>query len=271
MEPDFPARYDEVVSGLKLYTVIRIPKSGSRSLGVMVEKSLPSSRHFKIPQLWVDTPEHLHPAEKFRARRRMIQGLLKYRALNLEMVWKHVSTMAHDGDIISGHMPYGVQQLPGWHLHYITLLRDPIDRVVSEYHYSRQGYLSRPRWRRLYHKGHAEVTGTQPFSDYVRYLCAHRPRFSNPTLKYVTGGDSCRDPLSFLKEHYFHFGILERMDLFTRQLAEKLESPVCQVWENKSEAVHKYVPTEGERELLHSLLEKDIDFYRETRDYILSC
>ena len=255
---------------VKLYSVIRIPKSGSRSLGVMVEKSLPSSQHFKIPQLSVDTPEHLHPAEKFRARRRMIQGLLKYRALSVEMLWKNVSAKAQDGDIISGHMPYGTQQLPGWQLHYITMLRDPIDRVRSEYYYSRKGYLSRPRWRRLYHKGHAEVTGTQSFSDYVHYLCNHRPRFSNPTLKYVTGGDICRDPLSFLKEHYFHFGILERMDLFTSQLAAKLDAPVCQVWENKSEVVDRYVPTEGELELLHSLLDKDIAFYRETRDYILN-
>ena len=255
---------------LKLYTVIRIPKSGSRSLGIMVEKSLPSSNHFKIPQLTVDTPEHLHPAEKFRARRRIIQGLLKYRALNTEMLWRNISQKAHDGDILSGHMPYGIAQLPGWHLHYITLLRDPIDRVISEYYYSRKGYLSRPRWRRMYHKGSAEVTGTQSFSDYVRYLCDHRPRFSNPTLKYVTGGDTCEDPLSFLKEHFFHFGILERMDLFASQLAEKLDSPVCQVWENKSEVVDKYMPTEEDLELLHSLLDRDIDFYRETRDYILN-
>lgn len=52
----------------------------------MVEKSLPASRHFKLPQLSVDTPEHLHPAEKFRARRRIVRGLLKYRALNAEMM-----------------------------------------------------------------------------------------------------------------------------------------------------------------------------------------
>jgi hypothetical protein len=255
---------------MKLYVVIRIPKSGSRSLGVMVEKSLPSSQHFKIPQLSVDTPEHLHPAERFRARRRMIRGLLKFRALNADMVWKNVSTRAQDGDIISGHLPFGEPRLTGWRLHYITLLRDPIDRVISEYYYSRKGYLSRPRWRRLYHKGHAEVTGTQSFSDYVRYLCEHGPRFSNPALKFVTGGDTCQDPLGFLKERYFHFGILERMDLFAAQLAEKLEAPICQVWENKSEVADKYVPTEGEMELLHSLLDKDIALYRETRDYILN-
>ena len=60
------------------------------------------------------------------------------------------------------------------------------------------------------------------------------------------------------------------MDLFASQLAEKLDSPVCQVWENKSEVVDKYMPTEEDLELLHSLLDRDIDFYRETRDYILN-
>jgi hypothetical protein len=255
---------------MKLYTLIRIPKSGSRSLSVMVQKSLPAAYHFKIPQLAVDTPEHLHPAEIFRARRRILQGVLKYRALSTEMMWKNVSRRAQDGDIISGHMPYGLPRLPGWQLLYITLLRDPIDRVMSEYYYSRKGYLSRPRWRRLYHKGHAEVTGTKSFSDYVRYLCEHRSRFSNPALKFVTGGDTHQDPLSFLKDHYFHFGILERMDLFASQLAEKLDAPVCQVWENQSDVARKYKPTKGDLKLLHSLLDKDIAFYRKTREYILN-
>jgi hypothetical protein len=254
---------------MNLYAVIRIPKSGSRSLGIMVEKSLPSSHHFKIPQLSAVTPDHLHPAEKFRARRRMMRGLLKYRALSPEMLWNNLSRMARDGDIISGHMPYGEPQLPGWQLHYITLLRDPIDRAVSEYFYARKGYLSRPRWRRRYHKGHAEVAGTKSFSEYARYMCDHRPRFSNPALKFSTGGDNHQDPLSFLKEHYFHFGILERMDLFTSQLADKLDAPVCQVWENKSDLPQKYVPANAELEFLHSLLDKDIAFYQETREYIL--
>ncbi len=255
---------------MHIYAVVRIPKSGSRSLGIMVEQSLPSSRHFKIPQLASEAPECLHPAEKFRARRRILQGLVKYRALSPEMLWKNVSRTARDGDIISGHMPYGQPQLPGWELRYITLLRDPIDRLVSEYHYSRKGYLSRPPWRRLYHKGHAEITGTRSFSDYVRYLCEHRPRFSNPAMRYATGGETHPDPLSFLKERYFHFGILERMDLFAGQLAEKLGAPTRKVWENKSDAERKAVPSAGDLELMHTLLEKDIAFYNEAREYILS-
>lgn len=254
----------------RLYTLVRIPKSGSRSLAKMVEKSLPSSHHFEIPQLNIDPTHKLHPAERFRARRRILRGLLKFRALTTGTLWRNISRLAGDGDILSGHMPYGTPQLPGWKLEYITLLRDPVERVVSEYYYSRKGYLSRPHWRRMYHKGHAEVTGTRSFPEYLEYLCRDMKRFGNPSLKYVTGTDSHPAPLSFLKEHYLHFGILERMDLFTTQLAEKLEAPVGELWENKSSEEDTYQPSAGDLKLLHTLLGRDIDFYQEVKEFILS-
>ena len=255
---------------MNLYAVIRIPKSGSRSLGLMVEQSLPTSFHFKIPQMMSAPDGSLHPAERFRSRRRMVSGLFKYRAFNTTMLWQNISRRARDGDIISGHMHYGQPVLPDWSLSYITLLRDPIDRIVSEYHYSRKGYLSRPPWRRLYHKGHAEITGTKTFSEYVRYLCDHRSRFSNPAVKYVTGSETHTAPLSFLKSHYFHFGILERMDLFAKELADKLGAPRCEVWENKADNQQRSLPTEADLELLHTLVGRDIAFYQETREYVLS-
>lgn len=239
-------------------------------MGKMVEKSLPFSQHFEIPQLGIDPAHKLHPAEKFRARRRILRGLFKYRALNTARLWRTISRLASDGDILSGHMPYGTPQLPGWTLEYITLLRDPVERVVSEYYYSRKGYLSRPRWRQMYHKGHAEITGTRSFPEYLDYLCSDRDRFGNLSLKYVTGTDTHPAPLDFLKEHYLHFGILERMDLFTAQLAEKLEAPVYELWENKSSELDKYQLSEGDRGLLETLVGKDIIFYQEVKEFILS-
>lgn len=255
---------------MNLYAVIRIPKSGSRSLGSMVERSLPSSRCFIIPQLEIEHMRSLHPAEIVLDKRRIFQGLLKYRVLNKTMFWKRISKLAKDGDIISGHMAYGKPQLPGWTLHYITLLRNPVDRIFSEYFYSRRGYLSRPRYRQLYHKGHAEVTGTRSFSEYLHYLCDNRERFSNPAVRFVTGSAAHNDPFSFLKENYFHFGILEKMDLFSQQLAEKFDTVPISVWENKAPAKEVYTPTADDLDMIHALYDRDISFYEETKEFIES-
>ncbi|NNK93676.1 MAG: sulfotransferase family 2 domain-containing protein [Desulfobacterales bacterium] len=255
---------------MKLYIVIRIPKSGSQSLRMMVEKSLPQSNHFKIPQLDIDKSIKRHLAEKFLAKRKLFTGLLRYRVISEKMFWKMISRRANDGDMLSGHMVYGKPQLSAWNLNYITLLRDPIDRTISEYYYSREGYLNRPRYRQMYHKGHAEVTGTSSFPEYLQYLCSNKERFSNPTTRFVTGVHTHKDPFSFMIKNYFHFGILERLDLFSNQLAEKLDFPSYEEWENKTRTKKDYKLTDIDRELLHDLLEKDIELYNKTKEYILT-
>ncbi len=255
---------------MKLYVVICIPKSGSSSLVTMVERSLASGSHFRIPQLDIYKKSNLHPAEIFLQRRRILRGLIKYRVINEKMFWKKISKIANDGDMISGHMPYGQPQLSGWDLNYITLLRNPIDRIISEYYYTRQGYLSRPRYRQIYHKGHSEVTGTKSFSEFLKYLYANKDRYNNPAVRFVTGTSNHKDPFAFLKKNYFHFGILERMDLFTNQLAEKLDTRPEKVWENKTLIKEPYQPTESDLELIHMLFNQDISFYNSTKEFILN-
>lgn len=63
-------------------------------------------------------------------------------------------------DVVMGHMAYGVHEwLPG-DATYVTLLRDPVDRVVSHYHYAKANES-----HYLYDRIHAEGW---TLSDYVR-------------------------------------------------------------------------------------------------------
>lgn len=254
---------------MKLYVVIRIPKSGSQSLRTMVRECLTESHVFRIPQLDLEDSKHLHLSEKFRAKRRIWSGRLRYGVFNEKSMWKKISREVADDDIISGHMVYGKPQFPHHELRYITLLRDPIERTISEYYYAREGYLNRPKYRRLYLKGHSEVAGNCSLPEFLQYLYDHKERYGNLTTRYVTGTQTHEDPFAFMRENYFHFGILERMDLFSNQLAQKLGSTPREIWINKTATRKAYKVTKSDLEILHALLNRDINLYNQMREYIL--
>ena len=50
---------------------------------------------------------------------------------------------------------------------------------------------------------------------------------------------------------------------------EKLDTPVTEVWENKTRTREAFRPAGRDLEMLHSLLDRDIPFYRKTTDYLL--
>ena len=58
--------------------------------------------------------------------------------------WKGVNREAADGDIVAGHLCYGEPRLPDFDLRYVTLLRDPRERMLSSYNYDRVGFERRP-------------------------------------------------------------------------------------------------------------------------------
>ena len=72
--------------------------------------------------------------------------------------------------LVCGHMGFGVHRLLPGRSAYVTLLRDPVDRIVSHYHYTR----SRPT-----QQGHARaMEGVTSIDDYVR-VSAFAPIFNN--------------------------------------------------------------------------------------------
>ena len=230
----------------------------------MVKKSFVESNYFRLPSLEIEPPE-FNFLESFRRLRSQFKGRLAHGAFTEKGMWKNIAKKAKSGDIVSGHLAYGRADLPNWELRYVTLLRNPFDRAISEYFYTREGYLNRPPIRKAYLKGRPEIAAKGSLTDYLKYLCANQNRYANPATAYITGSRTHPAPFEFLKENYFHFGILEEISIFATQLAEKTNTKPCELWVNKTKTKSNPVISDEDRELLNILLQKDLNLYNQVK------
>jgi hypothetical protein len=104
---------------------------------------------------------------------------------------------------IGGHavVPYAGLERVRPDIRYITVLRDPVQRYISQYRY----------WRS--HLG-KEVS-------FEEYLDLDTPR--DLQTKKICGGADAESAKAMLKERFYMVGIVEKLDLFLRSLARKLE------------------------------------------------
>lgn len=246
-----------------LYVLVRIRKSGSQSLVKMATSALPNSRIYAMPPIPPLADLGNSFLEDFRRVRRTKKRLWKlFKTTSYPHAWDLLNERANEGDIVSGHFMYGSPVLPDWDLKYITMVREPIMRLYSEYRYCRQSYFQRPAWRRSYLAARLKVAGTGEFRDYVKYLASHGNRFANPFIGYVTGGQDVIDPYQFLRERYFHYGTVERMDDYIAGLSEKLGRHIDPVWTNKTEKSGAIDAEEYDRDEIAMLLGRDLELYQ---------
>ena len=251
-----------------IYVLIRIPKCGSTSLENMVKHALPGNNLYPLSTL-VEA-DGLSIIERIRLERNMLSVRRRYGAFSEKAMWRNISNESHDGDIVSAHMPYGAIKLDGCNYRYITLLRDPVERVVSAYYYSRHSYQKLPFHRRLYRTGSDKAAGNKSFSGFLEYLSANKNLYSNPMVRYITGDGFHEDPFGFLQENYFHFGVLEEINLFAQQLGDKLG---CEIPAERSNVTKEKSTPEfsaKEMELINDLYEGDIQLYRNVKELVLS-
>jgi len=252
-----------------LYILVRIPKCGSQTLREMVGQGAAGSSLFRLPQLDIEPDVNRGVVKRLRQQRRMLKGVSAYGTLTEQGMWKKISEQAKSGDIVSGHIAFGRAALPGWKLRYITLMRDPVARVVSEYFYTREGYLKRPAWRKFYLKGKSETAAKGSFTDYLEYLCEHQNLYANTATAFVTGSRTHPDPFAFLQENYFHYGVLEDLEAFAQQLSEKMNAKVSdEIWVNKTKTKKNYSLTDRDHELLTILIGRDIELYEKVVESI---
>ena len=141
-----------------VYALVRIRKSGSQSLVEMITAALPESRIMAMPPVPPVADLGTGVFEDFRRVRRTKKRLWKlFKLLSYPKAWEHLNATLNQGDIVSGHFGHGAPVLPAWDLRYITMVREPVSRLYSEYRYCRQSYLARPAWRR----GNANGSGAR--------------------------------------------------------------------------------------------------------------
>jgi len=246
-----------------LFVLVRIRKSGSQSLVEMATAALPESKIYAMPPDPPLADLGVGFFEDFRRVRRIRKRLRKlFKVSDYGTAWEIVNRDAKPRDIISGHFKYGSPALPAWDLKYITMMREPIGRIYSEYRYCRQSYFQRPAWRRLHLAERLKVAGKGEFRDYVAYLDSFGERFANPFTGYVTGDGEVADVYDFLRENYFHYGLLERMGEFASILSAKLGGDCKTVWKNRTEKSGTIDAESFDAKQMDRLLGRDLELYR---------
>ena len=190
------------------------------------------------------------------------------RALTFAQAWKYIDNHASDGDLISGHIRYGDPVLPTFRLNYITLLRDPVARVLSNDTGSRLGYQKRNALRRSYVGGHVRAAGTYSFSGYLSYLDESTGgdanimwAFSFGTRRFPIRSPSCRQTTST-------WAFSKHFDLFATDLGRKLGVQLLPRKSNITPQRTANALTMADRRLFERLFSRDIVLYEAVSSYV---
>jgi len=246
----------------RLFVIIRIPKSGSNTLRRIIGAALPEAAIHSMPN--PSKPDGgVSFVEKLRvARGRIRRRWRNYNVLTNDQAWSRIAGTASNGDIVQGHIGYGDPQLPGFELDYITIVRDPVQRLMSEYFYSRRGFEKRGFIRKFYNRGRLRAAASLDFSDYVAFIHERQDLYANRATRFITGAHTCEDPAAFLMENYFHFGTLEQIDVYVSTLSEKLSSTVPMAHYNLSENREEIPLTAKDKSRLEDLYSEDMKLHR---------
>lgn len=144
--------------------------------------------------------------------------------------WKRFLLDNHDRHrVVWGHMPYGGHmRFPFRKVAYCALLREPADRVVSQYYHAK-GAKHEDYTHPDYH-----IANSMSLLEFARI-----PRFRNVQASYIAGIWSClgvssrimRDLVARHTEQYRFIGIMEEWDKCVRAFCEKeqlIYSPTTQ-------------------------------------------
>jgi len=203
-----------------LHVVIRIPKSGSSSLIHMVREAFPDARFYKLPHSdfgdWGVTA-----LDKVRFVRQQKRTLLaNFGTFSLEKALQSIDDSSRDGDVVGGgHFSLKTLRSMKSDLKFITLIRDPAKRLLSEYNYSRNQYKKRISMNRIDTSFSKKMASKHDINTYVSIMLEHKRNIGNIACQLldVKSSEDIRNRLS----HLYHFGVLENMAGFIEGLREK--------------------------------------------------
>lgn len=222
---------------------LHIPKAGGNSLLDFLKPNYAAESHFDVSQGLryverIDELQRMPPDQQKQVR------------------------------FISGHLPYGIHRFLPQTSRYITVLRDPIDRVVSHYYFVRQN--------RKHPLHDAVMSKNMSVADYVtsglsgelnngmvRLICG---RASSDSLR---GHEPCEaGDLELAKQHlrdsFEVVGLLEQIDATQQLLSRVFGWPKrASVQKNKTKARKSTASLKRrEREVIASQNTMDIELYR---------
>jgi hypothetical protein len=250
-----------------VYVVIRVPKCGSTSLSKMFINSFPGSSNFSIYssnyELMSEDRNKISFIEKFRILKNTYKRNWKnYKRLSFKSVWEKTNQSIIDGDIIHGHLTIDSIRLKNVNKRLITLIRDPYERMLSDYNYSKNSYKNKNSPLKKFNK-RLYVAANYSLEGYISYLKETQPIFGRYISRFVIGKESVSNNLEFMNENYFSYGLLERMDLFIEDFYKKTNVRLIQQKSNITKNKRKINLSESEKRSISKFCEEDIALYNE--------
>jgi hypothetical protein len=241
---------------------IRVPKSGSESLQRLLALAFVGRRIFYLPAT-LDRDGEISALQRLRFHRSRIKNLLAhYRWPAIGRAFATIDKQARAGDLISGgHLDFpSVKAALAHPLKMITILRDPVARVVSEYNYSRGIYQSRHPLRRGTVATLPAVAGRYDFDGYLDFIAEHQAIYGDPACRY-TGWNGTEDLAVFCARDVFHIGVLEQRQHFADGLAQKMGKTLSFPHENRTERETMLDITPSRRGKIERIFARDFTFY----------
>jgi len=249
------------VSEDALIHCVRVPKSGSKSLLLMLGEAFAGRRVFYLP----DTlrPETaLSPWQRLRLWRSQRQNLMqKLGTPSLSAAFARIEGQARPGDLIAGgHSDQGlVRARLSRPVRFVTLMRDPAARALSDYHYARAGYVKKQPWQRFDAHLLAAVAARRDFAGFLDFQLDHAGVFSDPAAAFL--GWRQDQPLeTWLADNLWDWATLETAEKMAGRISERLSRPAVFGRHNEAEAGRSDITAE-ERGRIERLCPGDYQLY----------
>jgi hypothetical protein len=241
---------------------IRVPKSGSESLRELLSVAFDDHRQFYLPNI-VDADGKISTLQRMRFRRAQARNLLqRYGTFNLQRAFDVINAEAETGDLIEGgHFDFATVKARVHHpVKMIAIFRDPVQRSISEYNYSRGAYFARSPLRRGTAAMMSKIAGKHDFDGFLDFLLEHRAAYGDVASRYA-GWNGTEGLDGFFARNVFHAGILEQRDRFAEALSEKLGKKLAFPHENQTAGKSATTATAAQRAKIEKIYARDCTLY----------
>jgi hypothetical protein len=221
---------------------IRIPKSGSATLWAELVTSGAFKTIYKLPST-VDFDGALSFYHHLRfIRHRLRNNYKDYGMYSDKKVFRYVNEHISNGDLIGGgHLEFAtVSKQIHSKLRLISVVRNPFDRCVSDYNYSRNTHKDKNILKKFRGAIVKKIAVKYDFDGFLDFLAEHKEIYGNQSTRYV-GWNGSQDLSAFERENVFHWGTLEKYQEFLRGFYDKVGKTQSEGRIHKNAASQKFV------------------------------